>query len=44
MDSLLFMQNWYVNIPRQLSNHTLLFLFRYFAIYVDILFGALRGT
>ena len=27
-----------VNIPRQVSKHTLPFIFRYFAIYVDILF------
>lgn len=28
----------HVNIPRQASKHTLPFIFRYFAIYVDILF------
>ena len=27
-----------VNIPRQVSKHTLPFIFRYFAIYVNILF------
>ena len=29
---------WDVNIPCQVSKHTLPFIFRYFAIYVDILF------
>ena len=29
---------WDVNIPCQVSKHTLRFIFRYFAIYVDILF------
>ena len=29
---------WDVNIPRQVSKHTLPFIFRYIAIYVDILF------
>ena len=27
-----------VNIPRKVSKHTLPFIFRYFAIYVNILF------
>ena len=35
---------WDVNIPCQVSKHTLPFIFRYFAIYVNILFGALRRT
>ena len=32
---------WDVNIPCQVSKHTLPFIFRYFAIYVNILFWGL---
>ena len=34
----LTLRKWYVNIPRQVSQHTLPFIFRYIAIYVNILF------
>lgn len=34
----LALRKWYVNIPRQVSQHTLPFIFRYIVIYVNILF------
>ena len=33
-----------VNIHGKVSKHTLPYIFRYFAIYVNILFGAVRRT